>query len=129
MLRLFDTYAALFISWRVVRYEREGDAYMLQLSAVLLDNSRLELSDYLFADGSRKYTYQWMEADGTLRRRWDNAPHWPGIATTPQHTHLPGQTMPELSIVTNLESLLHFVQNWMDEHQSPITSSADKSSE
>lgn len=37
---------------------------MLQLSAVLLDDSRLELRDYLFADGSRKYAYQWTEADG-----------------------------------------------------------------
>ena len=33
MLRLFDTYAALFKSWRVVRYEQEGEAYLLQLSA------------------------------------------------------------------------------------------------
>lgn len=41
MLRLFDTYASLFKSWRVVRYEQEGTAYMLQLSAVLLDDSRL----------------------------------------------------------------------------------------
>ncbi len=119
MLRLFDTYASLFVSWRVVRYEQEGDAYMLQLSAVLLDNSRLELRDYLFADGSRKYVYQWMEADGALRRRWDNAPHWPDVATAPHHTHLSGHIMPEPSTVTDLEGLLRFVQSWVDEHQSP----------
>ena len=57
MLRLFDIYASLFKSWHVVRYEQEGDAYMLQLSAVLLDDSHLELRDYLFVDGSRKYAY------------------------------------------------------------------------
>jgi len=57
-------------------YEQESDAYMLQLSAVLLDDSHLKLRDYLFADGSRKYVYQWMEVDGTLRQRWDNAPQW-----------------------------------------------------
>ena len=57
-------------------YEQEGDAYMLQLSAVLLDDSHLKLRDYLFADGSRKYVYQWMEVAGTLRQRWDNAPQW-----------------------------------------------------
>lgn len=57
MLRLFDTYASLFESWHVVRYEQEGAACMLQLSAVLPDDSRLELSDYLFSDGSRKYAY------------------------------------------------------------------------
>jgi hypothetical protein len=116
MLRLFDVYASLFKSWRVVRYEQEGDAYVLQLSAVLLDGSRLELRDYLFADGSRRYAYQWMKADGTLRRRWDNAPHWPSVATAPHHMHLPGQEMPELSTVTNLEDLPRFVQSWFDGH-------------
>ena len=112
MLQLFDTYAALFKSWHVARYEQEGEAYLLQLSALLQDDSRLELRDYLFADGSRKYAYQWIETDGTLRRRWDNAPHWPSVATTPHHVHLPGQEMPEPSTVTNLEDLLHFIQSW-----------------
>lgn len=116
MLQLFDTYASLFKSWRVVSYEQEGDAYLLQLSAVLLDDSRLELRDYLFADGSRKYAYQWMETDGALRRRWDNAPHWPSVATAPHHAHLPGQEMPEPSTVTNLEDLLCFIQSWLGEH-------------
>jgi hypothetical protein len=116
MLQLFDIYASLLKSWRVVRYEQEGDAYMLQVSAVLIDDSRLELRDYLFADGSRKYAYQWMEEDGTLRRRWDNAPHWPSVATNPNHVHLPGQEMlPAASTVTNLEDMLQFVQSWLDE--------------
>ena len=118
MLKLFDVYASLFKSWRVVRYEQEGDAYMLELSAILLDDSRLQLRDYLFADQRRKYAYHWMEADGTLRRRWDNAPHWPSIVTVPHHMHLPGQEMPVASTVTNLEDLLQFVQTWLDEHSS-----------
>lgn len=83
MLQILDTYASLFKSWQVIRYEQEGEAYLLQLSALLQDDSRLELRDHLFADGSRKYAYQWMEADGTLRRRWDNAPHWPGVGYCP----------------------------------------------
>ena len=94
MLDLFDTYAELFKSWRVIRYEQEGEAYLLQLSALLQDDSRLELRDYLFADSSRRYAYQWMEADGALRRRWDNAPHWPDTATAPHHVHLPDQEAP-----------------------------------
>ncbi|HEY4720990.1 MAG TPA: DUF6516 family protein [Anaerolineae bacterium] len=116
MLHLFDTYASLFKSWHVARYEQAGDAYLLQISARLQDDSRLELSDYLFADGNRTYAYQWMEADGTLRQRWDNTPHWPNIATTPHHTHLPGQTAPEPSVVTNLEDLLRFIQDWFAHH-------------
>ena len=42
MLELFDTYALLFKSWRVICYEQEGEACLLQLSALLQDDSRLE---------------------------------------------------------------------------------------
>ncbi len=114
MLQLFDTHASLFQSWRLVCYEQEGEAYLLHVMAVLQDDSRLELRDYLFADGTRKYTYQWMEADGTLRRRWDNAPHWPGVATFPHHVHLPDQETLEPSTITNLEDLVHFILDWFE---------------
>lgn len=106
MLHLFEQNQDLFQSWYVIRYEREGDAYLLQMGAVLKDGSRLELRDYLFADGSRKYAYHWMEPDGQLRQRWDNAPHWPEVASNPHHTHLPDQEIPEPSTITNIEDLL-----------------------
>lgn len=114
MLHLFDQNNHLFTSWAVVRYEREGDTYLLHIVAKLKDNSLLELRDYLFSDGSRKYAYQWMEADQNLRRRWDNAPHWLDITTAPHHVHLPGQKTPEPSTVTNLEDLLSFLQEWFE---------------
>jgi hypothetical protein len=115
MLHLFEQNQDLFTTWFVVRYEREGDAYLLQIGAILRDGSRLELRDYLFVDDSRKYAYHWMEADGKLRQRWDNAPHWPDITTKPHHTHLPGQEKPEPSTITNIQDLLSFLRQWFDE--------------
>jgi len=117
MLHLFETYAAIFQSWRVTRYEQEGEAYLLRVSAILRDGSRLELSDYLFADGTRTYAYQWMEPDGALRRRWDNTPHWPDIATSPHHMHSPDHTAPESSVITNLEDLFGFIQRGPGRHE------------
>ena len=76
------------------------------------DGSRLAIRDYLFVDQSRKYAYQWMEPGGKLRRRWDNAPHWPTISTSPHHIHLPDQDEPEPSTVTDLEELLGFLRDW-----------------
>ena len=110
MLSLFEKNEDLFTSWFVLRYEREGDSYLLQIGAILHDGSRLELRDYLFADGSRKYAYQWMEADGTLRQRWDNAPHWPKLATNPHHTHLPDREIPESSTITNIKDFLVYLR-------------------
>jgi hypothetical protein len=115
MLYLFEQNQDLFTTWFVIRYEREGDAYLLQIGAILRDGSRMELRDYLFADGSRKYVYHWMEADGKLRQRWDNAPHWPEIATKPHHTHLPDQEKPEPSTITNIEDLLSFLRKWFED--------------
>ncbi len=115
MLQLFEESSELFTSWTVVRYEREGDTYLLQVTAVLQDNSRMTLRDYVFADNSRKYAYHWMEPDSSLRLRWDNAPHWPGITTAPHHMHRPGQELPDPSSVTNLEDLLAFLKQWFEE--------------
>lgn len=114
MLHLFEQNQDLFTTWFVVRYEREGDAYLLQIGAVLRDGSRLELRDYSFADGSRKYAYHWMETDNRLRRRWDNAPHWPDLSTAPFHVHQPEQLTPEPSTITNLEELFAFIQRWFN---------------
>jgi hypothetical protein len=113
MLHLFDAYANLFKSWQVVRYEQEGQAYLLHIKATLADDSQLELRDYFFNDGSRKYAYHWMEANNRLRRRWDNAPHWPDLATAPFHVHSPEQPSPEPSTITNLEELFVFIQRWL----------------
>ncbi len=119
MLHLFEAHASLFQQWRVVSYEQEGEAYSLQVAAVLRDGSRLAVRDYLFADGSRKYAYQWMTDDGVLRQRWDNAPHWPTIATAPHHVHLAGQQMPEPSVITNLEDLLQFLEKQLPAASAP----------
>ena len=57
MLHLFGVHASLSQAWRVVNFEQEGEAYALQVTAVLRDGSRLEMREYVFTDGSRKYAY------------------------------------------------------------------------
>lgn len=34
-----------------------------------------------------KYRHHWQDADGQLRKRWDNAPHHPEIDSFPNHLH------------------------------------------
>jgi hypothetical protein len=34
-----------------------------------------------------KYRHHWQDRDGHLRKRWDNAPHYPSIETFPHHLH------------------------------------------
>ncbi len=64
MLSPADAHSALFISWQVTVYEQEGDTYALQVSGILLDGSRLDVRDYLFAEGTCKYAYNgWTAPD------------------------------------------------------------------
>ncbi len=110
MLQLFSRYTALFDSWQILRYEQEGESYLLHIKARLCDGSWLVLRDYLFQDGSRKYSYHWMNADETFRRRWDNAPHWPTVPTSPHHEHRPDCEIPGASVITNLEDLFAYLE-------------------
>ncbi len=73
MLHLFTPYETLFHTWQVKRYEQEGTSYLLKISVALVDNSHLEIRDYLFQDDRRNMSIIWIEEDGRLRRRWDNA--------------------------------------------------------
>lgn len=68
----------------------EGVAHY-RLRATLLDGSMLQCTeraslrfDCLHID---KYSFHWQHPDGSLIRRWDNAPHHPEIASFPHHVH------------------------------------------
>nr|WP_238718439.1 DUF6516 family protein [Petrachloros mirabilis] len=59
----------------------------------------------------QRYRYQWMDVTKTqLRKRWDNAPHFPEIETFPYHVHvrqeenvLPSAMLGILDLLTLLE--------------------------
>jgi hypothetical protein len=60
---------------------------------ILRNGDFLEIAEYFEYDGATSrvhtYTYQWMNSDKTkLRRRWDNAPHFPNLPGFPDHVHL-----------------------------------------
>ncbi|MEM6837270.1 MAG: DUF6516 family protein [Cyanobacteria bacterium P01_C01_bin.120] len=60
----------------------------------------------------QRYRYQWMDSTKTqLRKRWDNAPHFPDVETFPHHVHieqeanvLPSKLLGILNLLTVLEA-------------------------
>ena len=72
---------------------------------VLADGSQLEFSEYMQRSSAGEivvitYSYHWVDANNQLIRRWDNAPHFPGLPGFPDHRHdgatgevTPGQPM------------------------------------
>lgn len=61
-----------------------------------------------------EYRYQWMDPERqVLRRRWDNAAHFPGLANFPYHVHIgvtgvvePGRLLGIIDLVDLIEQEL-----------------------
>jgi len=103
-------FSAIIEEVRVDRFVHVANTYELRASLKLRNGSILNIKDYLFADGTRKYAYHWQFPDGSLIRRWDNAPHWPGLVGAPHHCHIgseviePSTPKDILSVLTEIES-------------------------
>lgn len=76
-----------FVSqYDVLLYEHTTVKRQLKLRVDFIDQSILFTNDFIGAD-KRKYAFHWQRADGTWLVRWDNAPHFPKLASFPHHQH------------------------------------------
>lgn len=79
------------LHWTIVREEAQGDRGLLRYRLILKDGSLLELFEFFIITSTEvqvtKYRFHWQNANGQLRKRWDNAPHHPEIVTYPYHIH------------------------------------------
>lgn len=83
-------------SFSVLRQETLGNAGFFRLRAELADSSQLTLFEYFTVSAGKvcveKFSFHWQESDGTLIRRWDNAPHHRQLATAANHVHEGSET-------------------------------------
>lgn len=56
-----------------------------------------------------KYSFHWQNADGQLRKRWDNAAHHPEVPTHPDHVHDGTEANVLPHEPTNAEEVLGFI--------------------
>ena len=64
----------------------------LRARLTVSDGSLIEFSEYVqrSPDGQIDvvtYSYHWIDADGSLIRRWDNTPHFRDLPGFPHHIH------------------------------------------
>lgn len=62
--------------------------YYIKIRATLIDGSELHIREFSSSEDFL-YSYHWQDKNGSIRIRWDNAPHHPGIRTYPHHKHAP----------------------------------------
>ena len=105
--KIVEDYADIIHGYSVSEFKRYDNASSLVASIEFIDQSILYIKDYLFLDGSRKYSFHWQAHNGNLISRWDNSPHHKEITTFPHHCHLPGKI--ENSQKRNLEDIVEFI--------------------
>jgi hypothetical protein len=99
MLNLVAQYKDLIKDFRVQAFDREGELLRFKAELILLDDSRIFIKEFFFQNGERKYAYHWADAAGKAICRWDNAPHWPNLLTSPHHKHI-GEDVLESTEIT-----------------------------
>lgn len=78
----------LIKSFEILDFKSGEHFYFIKVKAILEDDSELYIKEYNSFD-SYLYSYHWQDADGSLRIRWDNAPHHRELRTFPDHKHAP----------------------------------------
>lgn len=104
--------------YEVRQYEVEGLHSRLRVSVVFVDRSQLYIREIVLGGQQRKYAYHWQDAAGRLRIRWDNAAHWPEIATHPHHKHVETESHITASEATTLGEVLTAIRLRLQERAS-----------
>lgn len=86
-------HSPIITTWVILNELTLGDRGHLRIRLTLQNGDFVEASEFFCIQKTgieqQRYRYQWMDQTKTkLRRRWDNAPHFPEIATFPHHVHV-----------------------------------------
>lgn len=101
----------------ILREETVGSDGLYRLRAKLADGTELQMFERFALAGhaevvTGKYSFHWQRVDGTLLKRWDNAPHHPELSSFPHHIHdgreenvVPGAPMNGVQILKLFENM------------------------
>ncbi len=98
--------SSIIISYQIVRREIGPIDGKLRLKATLKDGGFMELFEYVTESNgviqTAKYSFHWQNEVGKLKKRWDNAPHFPNLPNPPHHVHLEDGTVHEMFTIPNM---------------------------
>ncbi|MGZ8191778.1 MAG: toxin-antitoxin system TumE family protein [Methylococcaceae bacterium] len=114
-LDVLAQYPDIISDYDVLQFRMVGASYQFIAKVRLRNQTELHVKDYLFLDGTRKYSYHWQDAQGVCIFRWDNAPHHQAISTFPFHKHIGEQETitesPPMKLASVLDSINKLLGN------------------
>ena len=79
------------VSYQILRQEISSVDGKWRTRATTSDGGQAEFFLYLAESRGQvellRYSFHWQDGQGRLRRRWDNAPHYPDLPNAPHHIH------------------------------------------
>jgi hypothetical protein len=87
-------FSPIILSSNLHKYiDPSGDSVYLKGRLLFIDSSALDFALFVVESESQllidKYRFHYMDTDGRMLFRYDNAPHHPDIDSHPHHKHTP----------------------------------------
>ncbi len=108
---IIDKYPDIIAGYDITKFRIVGTSYQLVCRIEFADRTLLFVRDYLFPDGSRKYSFHWQNICDDCILRWDNAPHHQNVATFPYHKHVGKEERIEASPPVKLKTVLEHIRS------------------
>ena len=111
ILDILQKFNDIIEKYDIQKFRILDNAYEIVLQINLINETSLHVRDYLFTDGSRKYSFHWQNTRFQCKIRWDNAPHHQNTETFPFHKHVGVEEKVKNCEVMNLEKVLEYIRN------------------
>lgn len=102
-------------TFSIVEERDLDDRGYFRTRVTLINTDFLEIAEYfvIVDDQPRpeRYRYQWMDStQKTLRKRWDNVPHFPDLPNFPHHVHTNAEDNVQTAIPRGITEFLPFLE-------------------
>ena len=103
------------VSYQILSREIAVSDGKMRVKASLRDGGNVELFEYVAESKGIirvvKYSFHWQNAQGKLRRRWDNAPHHPELSNAPHHVHIENDYVRQIAQVPDIFSVIRKIED------------------
>jgi len=110
----------VIFSYQIVRREISPIDGKLRLKMTLTDGESAEFFEYVTEVSGKihlsKYSFQWQNTQGKLKRRWDNAPHHPHLPNSPHHVHNEDRTVYGVMTVPDIFYVIEQIEEAYGSH-------------
>jgi len=105
-------------SYTVIRREVSPVDGKMRVKALLDNDSTLEFFLYIIEKNAdiqqSKYSFHWQNAQGSLIKRWDNAPHHPALENAPHHVHVDEDNVEATLAVPDVFFIIEQIESALD---------------